>query len=66
MKRASPRVAHSSFHSSGSISNLESPGGGSVGILTYQSMSVILHFGKLSIPNSLGVEHAQPFLARSG
>ena len=44
------------------VSRLWSTGGGSVGILTYQSMSALLHFGKFIASGSLGVECFQPSL----
>ena len=48
------RVAPSSSHSSGRISILASPAGGSVGILTCQSVSALLHLEKFTISGSLG------------
>ena len=49
-------------HSWGSISNLRSAGGGSAGILTYQSMSILLNLGMSTTSWSLGVEHFQSLL----
>ena len=49
-------VAPAFSHSSGFVSSLGSVIGGSVGILLYQSMSVLLHLGMSSISGCLGVE----------
>ena len=60
------RVAASSLHRWASISTLGSTGGGSVCILRCQSMSSLLHLGKCTTSESLGVEHFQPSLVHSG
>ena len=57
------QVAPASLHSSGCISSLGSTRGGFLGILTYQSISVLLHLGKSSTSAGLGVECFQPPLA---
>ena len=54
------------LHSSGCISTLGSTGSGSVGILTYQSMSALLNLGKFTTSGSLGVESFQPPFDISG
>ena len=66
MRKVGFRVAYSTMHSSGSISTLVSTRGGSVGILTYQSISALLHHGKLSSSESLGFETFQLSLNISG
>ena len=50
-------VAPSSSHSLGSISSLGSTIGGSIGILTYQLMSALLHLRKFTTSRCLEVEH---------
>ena len=55
MKDVSSRVASSSSHSSGSVSTLGSPRGGSIGIHTYQSMTATLHLRKSIILQVLGL-----------
>ena len=60
------RVAPASSHSSGCISSLGLTRIGSVGNLTYQSMSVLLNLGKSITSRSLGVECFQPPLDTLG
>ena len=50
------------LHSSNGISTLGSNGGGFVGILMYQWMSVLLHFGETATCGRLRVECFQPSL----
>ena len=52
-------MAPSLFHSSGNISTLGSARGGFVGILTYQSVSALLHLGKLTTSCRFGIEPYQ-------
>ena len=56
------RVAPTSLCGWGYISSLESFGGGSIGTLTYQSISTLSHLGKSPILGSLGFECFQPSL----
>ena len=55
MEKVGSRVAPSSLHSSGGISNLETTRDGSVSILTYQAMSALLHLAKSTISRSFEV-----------
>ena len=55
-----PTVAPASSHISGCISSLELTGVGSLGVFTYQSISVLLHLGKFTTFGCLGIEHFQP------
>ena len=55
-------VASSSLHCPSSFSTLGSTRGGSVGILTYHSISVVLHLGKSTTFGSPGIEYIQTSL----
>ena len=55
-------VASSSSYSPSYISTLGSTRGGSVGILTFHTVSAVLHFWKSTICGGLGVECIQPSL----
>ena len=59
-------MASSSLYSPNSISPMESTGGGFFGILTYKSMSALLHLGEYATSGSLGVECFQLSLDISG
>ena len=59
-------MAPPSFNSAGCISSLGSTTGRSVGVLLYQSMSAVLHFGKSKPSGCPGVECFQPSLDISG
>ena len=59
-EKVGSRMASSSLHSSNSVSTLESTEAGSVSILTYQSMSALLHLVKSTTSGSLGFEHFSP------
>ena len=59
-------VTSSSSHSPSNISTLRWTRGGFVGILMYQSMPALLHFGKYTTSRGLGVECIQPSLDKSG
>ena len=54
------------LHGSSSVSTLGPTRGRSVGILTYQSMSALIHLGKSDISGSLSTECLQPSLEISG
>ena len=60
------RVTSSSLHGSGSTSTLGWSGSGSIGILWYQSMSALLHFGISITSWRNGVECCQLSLDISG
>ena len=59
-------MASSSSNSSGSSLILGSTGGGSIGILMYQSTSALLYHGKSTSSGSLGDKHFQPSFDISG
>ena len=65
MRMGASRVASSSSHCPSSISTFGSRGR-SVGILTYYSMSALLHLGKSTTYRDPGVECIQPSLDISG
>ena len=54
------QVAPASLHSSGFVSSLGSTRGGSIGLLIYQSMSVLSHLWKSTTSGSLGIECFPP------
>ena len=60
MRKVGSRMAPSSSHCSGSFSTLRLTRGGSVGILTYQSISALLHLEKSTTSGCLQVECCQP------
>ena len=60
------RVVSSSFHSSSSISTLGSTRSECLAILTYQSVSALLHLGKSTASEIPAVEHFQSSLDLSG
>ena len=59
-------VASSSWYCPSSILVLQSTRGGSVGIITYHSMSALLHLGKCTASAGLEVEYIQPSFDISG
>ena len=56
------RVAYSFWHSLGSLLTLASTWGGYVGVLTYQSLSALLHLEESTTFGSLAIECFQPSL----
>ena len=59
MGKVGSKVASFSRYSSGGISSLGSAGGVSVGILTYQSLSTLVHLTVSPTSGSLGVKCLQ-------
>ena len=62
MGKVGTRIASSSSHSSSSISTLGLTRGGSLCILTYQSILALLHLVKPTAFGNLGVESFKPSL----
>ena len=66
MGKVGPRLESSSLHGPSNFPTYGLTIGGSVGFLTHQSMSALLHSGKTFSSRSFGVECVQPSVEVSG